>query len=105
MTTEASQTDQQWLDQLKENLSRDYDEQTARLAELTADTGDPSQTDTQRALVATTRQSLEQISAALQRISEGRYGYCDDCGQPIPRERLEAIPYARYCVPCQSRRS
>lgn len=35
---------------------------------------------------------------ALQRIEQGNYGYCAECNKEIPLERLEAIPYAKYCV-------
>ncbi|ADN02610.1 TraR/DksA family transcriptional regulator [Spirochaeta thermophila] len=44
---------------------------------------------------------LNQIDAALARIENGKYGYCLKDGKPIPRERLEAIPYALYCLDCQ----
>lgn len=37
---------------------------------------------------------------ALARIDAGRYGQCEVCGGPIPVARLEALPYARHCVPC-----
>ena len=45
-------------------------------------------------------QILEQISAALERTGAGTYGQCQECGTPIPAERLEAIPYTPYCVHC-----
>jgi RNA polymerase-binding transcription factor DksA len=38
--------------------------------------------------------------AALNRIEAGTFGICERCGREIPRDRLEAIPYTRYCVPC-----
>jgi len=41
---------------------------------------------------------LREIDAALARISEGTYGICLGTGQPIPKARLEAQPWARYCV-------
>jgi RNA polymerase-binding transcription factor DksA len=37
---------------------------------------------------------------ALRRMDEGAYGVCESCGKPIARERLEAIPFTRYCVQC-----
>ncbi len=45
-------------------------------------------------------QLLEQIAAALQRVDAGSYGECQECGKPIPSERLDAIPYTPYCVKC-----
>jgi DnaK suppressor protein len=44
---------------------------------------------------------LREISQALERIDRRSYGLCDDCGRPIPGERLEALPAAAYCVPCK----
>ncbi|MGD9109617.1 MAG: TraR/DksA C4-type zinc finger protein [Phycisphaerales bacterium] len=41
---------------------------------------------------------LAQIDAALGRIEDGTYGICVGSGKPIPKARLEAIPWARYCV-------
>jgi len=45
---------------------------------------------------------LTQVEAAIKRIDEGRYGTCARCGQPIASERLQALPYAIYCISCQS---
>ncbi|WP_369077453.1 TraR/DksA family transcriptional regulator [Actinoplanes nipponensis] len=73
------------------------------LTEITADTGDTGEAHNRAALLAVTRRSLEQITGALLRIAEGRYGRCETCGAPIPAARLEALPHARFCVPCQQR--
>jgi RNA polymerase-binding protein DksA len=51
-------------------------------------------------LVDSERKLIGQIDAALGRIENGTYGSCEGNGEPIPRERLEAIPWARYCVAC-----
>jgi DnaK suppressor protein len=47
------------------------------------------------------RQLLSSIDAALDRIQEGQYGKCINCGEPILEKRLEAVPWARYCINCQ----
>jgi len=44
---------------------------------------------------------LREISGALRRIEQGTYGECRECGEPISIKRLEAVPWARYCVTCQ----
>jgi DnaK suppressor protein len=44
------------------------------------------------------------IHLALESIDNGSYGICQDCGNHIPERRLNAIPWARYCVPCQEAR-
>ncbi len=46
-------------------------------------------------------QELANIDAALRRIREGTYGTCEGCEKRIPVARLQAIPYARFCVKCQ----
>lgn len=46
-------------------------------------------------------QQKEKVEDALQRIEKGQYGICDKCGQPIPNERLEAIPFTTMCVKCR----
>jgi RNA polymerase-binding protein DksA len=47
--------------------------------------------------------TLEEITAALQRIDDGSYGVCEACGEPIGAERLSAIPWARLCIDDQRR--
>lgn len=49
------------------------------------------------------RQKLELIERALQRLSDGSYGRCENCGGVISPERLEALPYATQCIGCQER--
>ena len=45
-------------------------------------------------------QLLEEVVNALARIDAGTFGRCENCGQEIPKERVDAVPYARYCVRC-----
>jgi DnaK suppressor protein len=47
--------------------------------------------------------TLDRIEAALERIEDGTYGECEECGAKIPKTRLNAIPYASMCVKCASR--
>lgn len=42
----------------------------------------------------------QEVNDALERIDKGEYGICEECEQTISTERLEAMPYARYCVQC-----
>src|SRR4029453_4711498 len=46
--------------------------------------------------------ALYEIDQALKRIELGTYGKCEMSGKPIPHARLEAIPFARFTVECQS---
>jgi DnaK suppressor protein len=47
---------------------------------------------------------LSDIDAALQRIDDGTYGVCANCGKQIAPERLEARPWATLCIDCQRQR-
>jgi len=49
-------------------------------------------------LLDSERKLLKEISDALRRIEEGQYGICEGTGKPISKARLEASPWARYCV-------
>jgi RNA polymerase-binding protein DksA len=51
------------------------------------------------------RDTLAEIDAALQRIEDGTYGICENCGKPIAPERLMAIPWTRLCIDDQRRAS
>jgi RNA polymerase-binding protein DksA len=53
-------------------------------------------------LLANEQQILEEISAALDRMEQGTYGRCENCGQEIGKERLRAVPYTRLCINCAS---
>lgn len=44
---------------------------------------------------------LVQIEEALQRFDDKTYGLCVECEKPVPLARLQALPYARYCINCQ----
>ena len=46
-------------------------------------------------------QIVHEIDVALGRIEDGTYGTCGRCGQAIPEERLDAVPYATLCVSCK----
>ena len=52
----------------------------------------------------TARQMLKTLAQALERIQHGNFGECAECGGDIEPKRLEAIPWARYCVKCQEAR-
>jgi DnaK suppressor protein len=53
-------------------------------------------------LLSQEQDALYEIDEALKRIELGTYGKCEMSGKPIPRARLEAIPFARFTVECQS---
>ena len=53
------------------------------------------------ALLDLARRRLADVEAALAHREAGDYGICETCGRPIAPERLEAIPWAAYCIDCQ----
>jgi RNA polymerase-binding transcription factor DksA len=53
-------------------------------------------------LLSQEQDALYEIDQALKRIEVGTYGVCEMSGKPIPHARLEAIPFARFTVECQS---
>lgn len=67
-----------------------------------ADEGD-AMADAERSnlVLGNSRTLLEQVNAALARLDDGIYGYCQRCGKPIDARRLEALPYALYDIDCQ----
>ncbi|HEU4596763.1 MAG TPA: TraR/DksA family transcriptional regulator [Pyrinomonadaceae bacterium] len=50
---------------------------------------------------ANDRKLLELIDEALVRVESGEYGECINCGEPVLEKRLDAVPWARYCLKCQ----
>jgi len=91
------------LNELRNGFQKDGDQEDQ-------DTNHPADAGTQlfdrekdEALTENIDSMLSQIDEALARIETGAYGKCARCGKPIPESRLEALPYAAYCVDCQSR--
>ena len=75
-----------------------YDEGFADSGQVTAERGEVE------ALAVSLRDTLNDIEDALQKIDEGTYGVCEQCGGPIGEARLEAMPAARLCITCASAR-
>jgi len=48
------------------------------------------------------RQEIASVEHALEKIDEGTYGMCDNCGKKIAPERLEALPQASLCLNCKA---
>ena len=51
------------------------------------------------------REQLAAVEHALKKFEDGTYGLCDNCGKPIPPERLEALPQATLCLDCKARQA
>ncbi len=48
------------------------------------------------------REKLRNIDEALDRLTDGEYGVCEECEEEIPLGRLKVLPFARYCVRCKA---
>ena len=49
------------------------------------------------------RLRVKEVDEALDRMENGTYGICEECGEPIGLKRLEVKPVAKYCVPCKTK--
>ena len=68
-----------------------------------ADVGsDRASSDVNLECQATTSSEIRDIDEALERIRDGSFGQCESCDRVIAKARLEAIPYARLCLPCKT---
>jgi DnaK suppressor protein len=95
-----------WRDEIlrstKETLQHLHDE-----SEQHADIADRASSETERALELRARDRqrklIAKIDAALMRLDDGTYGYCDETGEPISLKRLDARPIATLSVEAQER--
>jgi len=60
----------------------------------------PDQIDANIEVIETERKMMQQVQAALERIEQGTYGQCVECGQSIAPERLEVLPDTPLCISC-----
>lgn len=75
-----------------------FDENFADIGQVTAERGEVE------ALVGTLLDTLQDIERALTKLDAGEYGICEQCHQPIASARLEAMPTARLCISCASKK-
>ena len=76
------------------------DELVLHPADYASNVGEVDREEASSEVIAAQR---ERVSRALERLGEGSYGKCVDCGTTLPDERLDAKPEAERCVPCQQR--
>ena len=90
------------LNEAKETLQNLQDENRNQ-----SDLADRASSETERAIELRTRDRqrklITKIDAALQRIEDGTYGYCEETGEPIGLKRLEAQPIATFSIEAQER--
>lgn len=88
------------LKKSQRDASGDISGYTYHMADLATDTYDR---EFSLDLASSEREILYQVDEAIKRIDEGTYGKCLDCGKPIAKVRLKAVPYARFCKKCQQK--
>jgi DnaK suppressor protein len=76
----------------------EYDGNFADSSQVTAERGEAE------ALANTLRETLLEVEHALAKFDDGTYGTCEGCGNVIAAPRLEAMPAARFCIDCASKR-
>lgn len=95
------------IGELREDAARARDEPYAEHAGVAPDSGDESVAtliaDLEQADLTRDLDELRAIDAAWQRIRDGSYGVCIDCGGDVGYERLKANPAAARCIGCQDR--
>jgi DnaK suppressor protein len=74
-----------------------YDPNFADSSQVTAERSEAE------ALVASLRETLEEVERAIGKLDKGTYGSCEGCGREIDPLRLDAKPAARYCIDCASK--
>jgi DnaK suppressor protein len=61
--------------------------------------------ETHAGLIGRAEEKLKYLDDALALLDQGKYGICSGCGEPIPLERLIAVPFALQCVDCQAKQN
>jgi DnaK suppressor protein len=98
---------QEILKEIEGSLGQSLTEDQQRRLESARDVGDQALMDLDRelgiSLMEMRNRRRQAIDEALTRLNEGTYGICAECGIEISERRLEAVPFAKLCVECQSR--
>jgi len=98
---------QQILKEIEGSLGQSLTEDQQRRLESARDVGDQALMDLDRelgiSLMEMRNRRRQAIDEALMRLNEGMYGICAECGIEISERRLEAVPFAKLCVECQSK--
>jgi len=97
---------QEIIKEIEESLGQSLTEDQQRRLESARDVGDQALMDLERelgiSLMEMRNRRRQSIDEALTRLHEGTYGICAECGVEISEKRLQAVPFAKLCVACQS---
>jgi len=76
---------------------------STEIGDLVDQAGDERDRELSLLLTDRDKEKLFAINEALEKLKEGTYGICEDCGDKVGQGRLKVMPLAKYCVNCQSR--
>lgn len=94
------------------DMLEDLDKRLSKITEDVRHTDEPLSKDFEEQAVQTendevldflgnaTRLEIEKIKQAINRIDQGMYGICENCGEPINQARLKALPFSGMCIKC-----
>jgi DnaK suppressor protein len=93
------------VEEVRRSMSAQKVAQVVTRLDVPSDEGDLSQ-QSHEEWIFLNRNTLEmklvrEVEDALRRIESGAYGVCHECEEPISAKRLDAVPWAKYCVTCQ----
>jgi DnaK suppressor protein len=98
---------QEIIREIEGNLGQSLTEDQQRRLESARDVGDQALMDLDRelgiSLMEMRNRRRQAIDESLNRLRDGTYGMCAECGIEISEKRLQAVPFAKLCVECQSK--
>mgnify|MGYP001589613259 FL=1 len=98
---------QEIIREIEGNLGQSLTEDQQRRLESARDVGDQALMDLDRelgiSLMEMRNRRRQAIDESLNRLRDGTYGMCAECGVEISEKRLAAVPFAKLCVECQSK--
>ncbi len=93
---------------IRQHLARQIGPENEHRLDSALDQGDLSSIDmgegVDLALLEMRNKTRKAIGHALQRLGEGTYGYCEECGGEIEEKRLKVMPFAQLCIICQRKK-
>lgn len=96
------------IKEAKKEIKKFKDGEKKQIIETVMDDGDMSLVDLAEDIslkqLSAHREKLIKIDEAIQKIKEGTYGLCEECGDEISVERLKIIPFATHCRDCQEKK-
>lgn len=95
LTGDIENLDSQSIRSLRQDSAGDLSRMPIHMADVGSDA---FHQELSAGLIDSNHKIVQEILAALDRIDRGVYGMCEGTGKPIPKQRLEAFPWARYCV-------